>query len=1049
MSFTCAIVTPSDAVLDTAATYASFEAWDGQQGVATGASAFLTKLGTGVLTLGGTSNYTGLTTVSAGVLAITGNNALGATGSGTIVSNGAQLRLEVGGLTVAEPLTIRGDGVAGNTGALHNFSGTNTYSGPITMDPAGGARIYAANSTTLNLTGGVTNPGSSPLRINADGGAAAVNVTTSPLSLGSANSLLVSGLGSVTLGVTGNTFGIANIGFSGTLKTGAANVLPAGTIVSFGEADGTSIGGTGTLDLNGFDQIIAALRTTASVILGTRTVTNSSGSAAILTVNQSANTTYDGRFTGALALTKQGAGTLTLSGSGSTSTGPILVSGGLLRVTGSTSASSAVEVNGGILSGTGTVGGAVTLSGTGGIDLRDGAVGNLTLSSTLGIIGLAGANHLYFDLGNATNTTDKLIVGGATSITNVGAAVINLNQLGGIAGRNAAGTYTLIQGTTSMAALGQFALPTSQAFGQSFTLGVSGNDLQLITTHVTAATPAAFWAGTTDGNWSTAGNWRTTAVDDIAVAGAPDYQTNVTFATTTPTPGNLTTNVLDTDFDINSLNFNGTAGGVTIGGIRMLTLEATNANGNTAGSGINSSNTSGTNTVSAKIGLAAGQTWTVGTGGTLAVTGAVSDFGGGYALTKVGAGTLILGGSAPNTYTGLTTVTAGTLEFNKTAGVNVIAGDGVAGTSDVQVNAGATLRFAASNQIADDATVNLNAGTWNLNGQNETIRNVTAAVVSGTAPALTLGTGSILTVNRIDWDNTGALVNSNIGGASVGASAGTLRFVADGATQPLFDTNYVGAVNVNSAVQIDANALTFNASTYGTDLYGKVSGSGKLIHGLSGQAGGLALRNGANDYSGGTEWRGSSNPASPWILFTVSASGALGSGPVTIQGGHLQTWTPAYVPTGVPSAFIFSGGTTSHANNFNLGGNANISAGRTDSATVSSDSVTLSGTFDLGAHTLYLRGTGSGTINGQISGSGGLAKIDSPGTWILGGTNTYTGVTAITAGKLSVSSESNLGANPVTFNAAHLQINGGTLGTTASFTIDDANRGITIGASNG
>lgn len=58
MSFTCAIVTPSDAVLDTPATYASFEAWDGQQGVATGASAFLTKLGTGVVTVqaeGGTS----------------------------------------------------------------------------------------------------------------------------------------------------------------------------------------------------------------------------------------------------------------------------------------------------------------------------------------------------------------------------------------------------------------------------------------------------------------------------------------------------------------------------------------------------------------------------------------------------------------------------------------------------------------------------------------------------------------------------------------------------------------------------------------------------------------------------------------------------------------------------------------------------------------------------------------------------------------------------------------------------------------------------------
>lgn len=51
MPFQCAIVTPSDAVLDTPATYASFEAWDGQRGVAPGASAFLTKLGTGLVTI--------------------------------------------------------------------------------------------------------------------------------------------------------------------------------------------------------------------------------------------------------------------------------------------------------------------------------------------------------------------------------------------------------------------------------------------------------------------------------------------------------------------------------------------------------------------------------------------------------------------------------------------------------------------------------------------------------------------------------------------------------------------------------------------------------------------------------------------------------------------------------------------------------------------------------------------------------------------------------------------------------------------------------------
>jgi F-type H+-transporting ATPase subunit epsilon len=51
MAFKCAIVTPSDAVLDTPASYASFEAWDGQRGVADGAAAFLVKLGTGIATI--------------------------------------------------------------------------------------------------------------------------------------------------------------------------------------------------------------------------------------------------------------------------------------------------------------------------------------------------------------------------------------------------------------------------------------------------------------------------------------------------------------------------------------------------------------------------------------------------------------------------------------------------------------------------------------------------------------------------------------------------------------------------------------------------------------------------------------------------------------------------------------------------------------------------------------------------------------------------------------------------------------------------------------
>jgi autotransporter-associated beta strand protein len=627
-------------------------------------TAGLTKSGAGTLTLSGVNTYSGTTSVSAGILAITSNNALGATGggNGTTVSNNAALWLNATGLTVAEPLTIRGDG-SNFTGALFNNSGTNTYSGLITVDPAGGARIGSNNNTTLNLTGGVSSAGGSSLALRPGAGGA-IQITTTALTL-NANALFIYESGTVTLGVAGSSFGTVTPGFQGTLKAGAANVLPSSSILSLGVTGGVNAG-TGTFDLAGFSQTIGGIRTTASVTEGTRTVTNSSGTAT-LTVDQSTNTTYDGRFTNALALTKQGAGALTLSG------------------------------------------------------------------------------------------------------------------------------------------------------------------------------------------------------------------------------------------------------------------------------------------------------------------------------------------STANTFTGLTTVTGGTLELGKTAGVNAIAGDGTAGTVDVRVNAGATLRHLTANQIADNATLDINAGTWNLNGQSETIRNVTAAVVSGTAPTLNLGTGSVLTLNRIDWDNSGSQVTSTIGGGSVGATSGTIRFVADGGTQAIFDANYTGNVNVNSAVQVDGTSLSFRSSTWATSLYGQVSGAGKIISDPAGGGGELLLANAANSYSGGTQWTSNTGTSGAWQRLSVTASGALGSGNVTIQGGNQNTWVSGF--SGKPTAFVFTN-TTTQSNNFTLSGNATIAAGDADGSTPSSDTVTLSGSFGLDNYTLFVRGRGTGTISGVISGAGGITKIDNPGTWILSGTSTYTGPTTVSAGTL-------------------------------------------------
>lgn len=46
-TFRCSIVTPSQSLLTADASYVSFEAWDGQRGVMSGASPFLASLGVG------------------------------------------------------------------------------------------------------------------------------------------------------------------------------------------------------------------------------------------------------------------------------------------------------------------------------------------------------------------------------------------------------------------------------------------------------------------------------------------------------------------------------------------------------------------------------------------------------------------------------------------------------------------------------------------------------------------------------------------------------------------------------------------------------------------------------------------------------------------------------------------------------------------------------------------------------------------------------------------------------------------------------------------
>jgi fibronectin-binding autotransporter adhesin len=466
----------------------------------------------------------------------------------------------------------------------------------------------------------------------------------------------------------------------------------------------------------------------------------------------------------------------------------------------------------------------------------------------------------------------------------------------------------------------------------------------------------------------------------------------------------------------------------------------------------------GTGTVTNSA-AASNATFTIGeSGGSGAFNGVIQDGAGTMTLSKVGAGILTLGGA--NTFSGTTSVTAGTLKLTNTLALQnstvATGGTGIVFDSTVATHAFTFGGLAGSGNLAlqDNGTpspVALSVG--NNNGTT-----IYSGILSAGGSLTKIGTGSLTLSGSNTYGggtnvNSGKLIVANTTGSATGtgtvtvASGGTLAgsqttaqgFISgpvnvngggtlaafEGASQAtgspltltinntltlnnasgaILNFNLTGTPTNNSNPLINVTNLTLNGSGLTTVQISGSPASG--TYDLIGYSGSLTNFGGFNSAVTGP---------GPYAYALVSNSGQVDlvvATALTWTGnagsGGTGTWDTTSVNWGAgatPLKYVDSGTLPVQFNDANSvsGGNVTNSTVTIQGSGVSPQSVL----FNNSAVT-YTLSNQSGNIG--ITGSTGLTKSGS-GTAILGSINTYTGGTTVTAGILQVNVDHALGNN--------------------------------------
>ena len=269
-------------------TGSSYTLSDGTVSAILAGSGTLSKITAGVVTLSGSNTYSGLTTVSAGTLAYGTNNAIAA--GDVSVTIGGELALGAYSDTVGAVTLVTGGTISGNGGTL---TGTSyALSGGLVSAGLGGSAFITKTSTnTLTLSGSSSLSGD-------------ITVQTGVLNIQNNNAL---GATSGTTAVTGG----AALQLQNNITVTGELIRYQGTGVT---SDGAirNISGTNTLAGDLFQVNAARINSDAGLLrLTSGTISGTNG----LTVGGAGDTLISSVVATNAGLTKDGSGTLTLSGS--------------------------------------------------------------------------------------------------------------------------------------------------------------------------------------------------------------------------------------------------------------------------------------------------------------------------------------------------------------------------------------------------------------------------------------------------------------------------------------------------------------------------------------------------------------------------------------------------------------------------------------------------------------------------------------------------------------------------------------------------------------